>query len=51
MSDAGDKFVHEFVLMFGFLGGVWLKVGISPEGAIADAIVDQWGSYIRTKVN
>jgi hypothetical protein len=40
MNDAGEKFVHEFVLMFGFLGGIWLRVGISPEGAISEAIVE-----------
>lgn len=40
MSEAGEKFAQEFVISFGFLGGIWLKVGVSPEGAIAEAIVE-----------
>jgi len=40
MSDKGDNFVQEFVLMFGFLGGIWLRTGISPEGAITDSLVE-----------
>ncbi len=38
MSEAGEKFAQEFVI--GFLGGIWLKVGVSQEGAIAEAIVE-----------
>ncbi len=40
MSEAGEKFAQEFVIGFGFLGGIWLKVGVSPEGAIAEAVVE-----------
>lgn len=44
MSEAGEKFAQEFVIGFGFLGGIWLKVGVSPEGAIAEAIVEMMKS-------
>ena len=40
MSDLQDKFVQEFVLLFGFLEGIWLRVGISPDEAILNALVE-----------
>jgi len=38
MSDNGEKFIQEFVLIFGFLGGILFRVGVDPEGTIVEAL-------------
>jgi len=35
----GKKFVKEFVVGFGFLGGIFLSIGIDPEGQMIKNVV------------
>jgi len=40
LSDRGDNYVQEFIITFGFLEGLWFRLGYSPEGTIVDAIAE-----------
>ena len=33
-------FVHEFVIAFGFLSGVWINIGINPETELLNAFAE-----------
>lgn len=36
---AGEIFVQEFVIGFGFLSGVFVNVGVDPEGLLIDTLM------------
>ena len=35
-----QKFIKEFILLFGFLGGFWIYAGVNPEAEIAKAFME-----------
>ena len=39
MTSRNEKFVQEFVLAFGFLGGYWIYAGVNPETEILKALL------------
>ncbi len=39
MSKVAETFVQEFVIGFGFLSGLWIHVGVDPEGIVFDALL------------
>jgi hypothetical protein len=38
-NSAGEKFVQEFVVGFGFLSGLFLSIGINPENMIIESLI------------
>jgi hypothetical protein len=39
-SSAGEIFVQEFVIGFGFLSGLFVNVGVDPEGLIYETLLN-----------
>lgn len=39
MAEISD-YSHKYVLLFGFLSGLWLAVGIDPEAIVIDSVLD-----------
>lgn len=46
MSNKGDILVHECVVGFGFLGGLFARVGVDPEGEILKALLEVAKSFL-----
>ncbi len=46
MSKKGDIFVREFVLGFGFLGGIFTRVGVDPETMILQGLLEVLESFL-----
>jgi len=45
MSNKGEKFTREFVMGFGFLSGIFLAVGVDPEGEIIKVLIELLSQY------
>ena len=43
---SGEAFTQEFVLLFGFLSGLWIYAGVNPEAEIAKAFIEMINSLI-----
>jgi len=39
MSSKSDIFLHEFVVVFGFFGGLFTRVGVDPETELVKALL------------
>ncbi|PIN72142.1 hypothetical protein COT48_01665 [Candidatus Woesearchaeota archaeon CG08_land_8_20_14_0_20_47_9] len=37
MSKVAERFVKEFVVLFGFLNGIWIAIGVNPEAEVFKA--------------
>ena len=53
-KDVGLIFVQEFVILFGFLNGLWIHIGVNPEteiwiGVLILTIAPIWASYVIGK--
>ncbi len=40
MTKRNESFVIEFVILFGFLNGLWIYAGVNPESEILKAFTD-----------
>ena len=40
MKKRNESYVQEFVLVFGFLNGLWISSGVNPEAEILKAFTD-----------
>lgn len=40
MTKRNERFVIEFVILFGFLNGLWIYAGVNPESEILKAFTD-----------
>lgn len=45
MTTKGERFAQEFVVGFGFLSGIFLAVGVDPEGEIIKTLMDMLAQY------
>jgi len=43
---SGEAFTQEFVLLFGFLSGLWIYAGVNPEAEIAKPFIEVINSLI-----
>lgn len=43
-----DFFVNEFVIGFGFLGGLFARVGVDPESVLYEALLEVVNSLLPT---
>ena len=40
MTKRNEQFVIEFVILFGFLNGLWVYLGVNPETELLKAVID-----------